>query len=76
MPVISVLFGFLNLKHDRTIAVLRAFMADCEKLGAAQSLDLPGYNSDNHYRKHADTYRNFHDYAAVMLICIFNGICL
>ena len=74
MPLISLLFGFLNFKHDRTIAVLRAFMSDCEKLGSSQG--LPGYNSDNYYRQQADKYRNFHDYAAVMLIVMFNIICL
>ena len=74
MPVLSLMFAFLNFKHDKTIAVLRAFMAECEKLGSAKALSLPGYNSDDHYRPLADKYRNYHDYAAALLIFLYNAV--
>jgi hypothetical protein len=74
MPVVSTFLGLLNLKHDKTIALLRKFMRECESNGVAERLKLPGYNLDDRYRKKAERFRKFHDYSAALLIFLFNGI--
>ena len=74
VPGISLFLGLLNFKHDKTIALLREFMRECERSGSAKRLNLVGYNSNPHYRKFAVKYRNLHDVSAALLILIFNGI--
>ena len=74
--VASLVFGFLNYKHDKTISLLRSFMADCEKSSQRHypEAHLLGYNSEPIYRKHADSIRSFHDYSCAVLIIIFNAL--
>jgi hypothetical protein len=74
MPAVSLFLGLLNYKHDNTIAVLRAFMRECERGGDATRLRLVGYNTDSHFRNPAEFYRNFHDASAALLIFVFNMI--
>lgn len=74
MPVVSIFLGLLNFKHDKTIALLRQFMRECERSGSAERLKLPGYNLDDRYRTRAEALRNFHDYSAALLILLFNGL--
>lgn len=74
IPVVSLVFGLLHYKHDKTIALLREFLATCERHHLKQhpELSLPGYNSDECYRKYAGDARSFHDYSSAALIVIFN----
>lgn len=72
IPVISFVFGALNHKHDKTIALLRHFLEVCERKGAG--LDLPGYNSDSRFRAHADSARKFHDFSCGVLVVLFNAL--
>jgi len=74
--IASIVFGFLNYKHDKTIALLRDFMADCEMRSKIhyKQIELLGYNSNSAYRKHADNIRNYHDFACFILIVLFNGV--
>lgn len=76
LPVISVAFAFLNYKHDVTIALLRRFMAECERhnLDKHPSLAMVGYNSSAFYMKLADGARKFHDLSSAALILLFNAI--
>lgn len=73
IPVVSLVFGFLNYKHDKTIALLRDYMAECETHNSNE-LKLLAYNSSKKYRKYADEARSFHDYSCAGLIVIFNGL--
>lgn len=72
MPAVSFFLALLNFKHDKTIALLRQFMRECERSGSAVRLGLPGYNLA--YRTRAEALRNFHDYSAALLILVFNGL--
>lgn len=76
LPVISVAFAFLNFKHDVTIALLRRFMAECERhnLDAHPELSLVGYNSSPFYMARADGARKFHDLSSAALVLLFNVI--
>ena len=76
LPVISVAFAFLNYKHDMTIALLRRFMAECERqnLDKHPHLALVGYNSSEFYMSRADSARKFHDLSSAALVLLFNAI--
>lgn len=74
IPVASFVFGFLNFKHDRTIGILRSFLTKCEKISYPDDERLIGYNSSIEFRRQADKTRNFHDFAAVVLILVFHTI--
>jgi hypothetical protein len=70
IPVLSLIFGALNYKHDKTIALLRFFLSECENKGLGK--DMPSYNSDPRFRTPADATRNFHDYSCAGIIILFN----
>lgn len=74
LPVISIVFGFLNYKHDKTIALLRYFLSECEALTSKNypAIQVIDYNSSDYFRKYADSARRFHDYSCLALIVIFN----
>lgn len=74
LPIFSVAVAFLNFKHDRTIALLRDFMAECESLNAREypALRLVRYNSSPFYREEADRTRSLHDWTCFILILVFN----
>jgi hypothetical protein len=72
IPVVSLVFGFLNFKHDRTIAILRSFLADCESIGPKSGLLT--YNISTRFKPHADKTRKYHDFACMVLIFSFNAI--
>ena len=77
LPAVSIVFGLLNYKHDMTIALLRDFLADCERSSPIgdEKLALIGYNNiSEKYRPHADAARKFHDISCAILIVIFNGL--
>jgi len=76
LPIISVAFAFLNYKHDKTIALLRAFMAECEAHNVDQypGLNLLGYNRSAFYMAEADSARKFHDLSSAALMLLFNTI--
>ncbi|MBV9493958.1 MAG: hypothetical protein JOZ54_06910 [Acidobacteria bacterium] len=76
LPIISVAFAFLNYKHDRTIALLRHFMAECERLNVEdrEGLQVIGYNSSAFYMNAADGARRFHDLSSAALVLLFNAI--
>lgn len=76
LPVISVAFAFLNYKHDVTIALLRRFMAECERHNREKNpeLVLLGYNSSEFYMTVADSARKFHDLSSAALVLLFNVI--
>ena len=74
MPAVSFFLALLNFKHDKTIALLRNFMRECERSGAAERLNLVGYNLNPRFREDAEWYRNLHDVSAALLIIVFNGI--
>lgn len=71
IPVVSLVFGFLNYKHDKTIALLRSFLAECEKVPYSGA-KLVGYNSDTTYKDEANKFRNYHDLACTLLIVLYN----
>lgn len=70
LPLVSLAFGMLNYKHDRTIALLRAYLTECELYLNGDA--LPGYNSSQHYKQHAEFTRRFHDYSCGFLLLFFN----
>lgn len=76
LPIVSLSFAFLHLKHDRTIAILRDFMAQCEEHHRDRypEMDLLAYNSSDDYMERADWYRKFHDFSSALLVAVFNLI--
>jgi hypothetical protein len=76
LPIISFAFAMLNYKHDKTIALLRSFMAACERRtpDIYPALAGLGYNSNESYRKHANSTRRFHDWSCVFLMAVFNFV--
>lgn len=76
LPIVSLSFALLHLKHDRTIAVLRDFMASCEEHNQDKypGLTLLPYNSSPEYMLRADKFRKYHDIASAILVAVFNAI--
>lgn len=76
LPLVSLSFAFLHLKHDRTIAILRDFLAQCEDHSAVThpELQLLAYNSSEEYMERADWFRKFHDLSSALLVAVFNVI--
>ena len=74
LPIVSLTFAFLNFKHERTIAILRQFLTACETVNNSHSNPLPNYHGDEKYYKSAKRVRNWHDYASILLIIVFNAI--
>lgn len=73
LPLFSLFFGLLNYKHDMTIALLREYLRQCELKGYGEDQEfLPGYNSHSGFKAHAEKYRGLHDWAATLLILMFN----
>jgi len=74
LPIISFVFGLLNYKHDKTIALLRHYLAACEEFSAQSfpALASLGYNSAPVYRDNASKTRKLHDYSSALLILVFN----
>lgn len=71
LPLVSLAFGLLNYKHDKTIALLRAYLAECEMCKDGVT-ELPGYNSSPLYRQHAESTRRLHDVSCAFLLVFFN----
>ena len=77
LPLVSIAFGLLNYKHDKTIALLRWYLSEAERMappGGAPAATFPGYNSDPRFKKHADSTRRFHDYSCAFLVVFFNFV--
>jgi hypothetical protein len=74
MPVISLVFGALNYKHDKTIALLRTYLAECEDMHP--ELKLHGYNNCKRFMSIANETRRWHDISCAVLITVFNGLSL
>lgn len=71
IPVVSMFFAFLNMKHELTISNLRSFIRHCENMNAGGDV---GYNSSTIWIDKANKYRSFHDAACSILIAVCNGI--
>jgi len=63
VPLSGIILGWLNQKHDETIALLRRFMADCEVFGSAHPIHQLSYNANACFRAYADKYRKNHNRA-------------
>lgn len=71
IPALSIFLALLNFKHDKTIALLREYLRSLEDQDGDR---VHGYNTNPEFRKWAEKYRNYHDYAAVVLIILFSLI--
>ena len=75
LPLVSLVFGFLNLKHEQTIKYLQNFLIRCEKYNEQVDINLPGYHhKDINGYSSAKWWRTFHDLASILLIILFNAI--
>jgi hypothetical protein len=66
-PIISLVFAFLNLKHELTIRNLRLYLCECEKL-IVSPFDALGYHATDKWSQRADNIRIFHDVASALLV--------
>jgi hypothetical protein len=72
-PVASICLACLNFKTERAITHLRRFLSSLEQLQNAHE-SLPSYNTDPRWAQSANGVRNFHDWAAAVLVCGGNGL--
>jgi hypothetical protein len=72
VPLAAIMLGWLNQKHDETIALLRFFLSECEKQDADETLARLSYNARASYRSYADRFRQNHNKAfgvSIATIC-------
>lgn len=72
-PFASIALTMLNLKYEKLISILRAYLAELEQVGDAH-LQLPSLNSDPGRMKQANGARYFHDLTCAMMILSYNGV--
>jgi len=73
--IASTCLTLLNFKSELTIANLRRFLAELEKLNNASRI-LPSFNVEPQWARGANRGRRFHDYASALLIAAGNGVAL
>lgn len=74
-PLASLALTLLNLKYEKLISILRAYLAELEQVADAH-LRLPSLNSDSGRIAEANDARKFHDWTCGLMILSFNGVAL
>lgn len=64
-PVAAAGLTLLNFKNERLITNLRTYLSELEKLGEG---NVPAYNLDERWIRHASSARRFYDYACAILV--------
>lgn len=60
LPSMGIVLGFLNSKHEETIALLRHYLRQCERADTRYGSVKLYYNADSEYSSPADRYRRNH----------------
>ncbi len=74
-PLASVCLVLLNYKYEQTLATLRRYLSELERLNNSH-LELPSYNTEIRWTTRANNARRFHDVACAVLVLCCNGIAL
>jgi hypothetical protein len=72
IPIASICFASLTLKHELMLTNLRSYVAELEKIGN-EDLALPSYNVEKKWRRWSLVWRRFHDVASAILVVASNG---
>ncbi|MEY9604297.1 amino acid transporter [Bradyrhizobium japonicum] len=77
VPLTGLAMALLNDKHDQTISLLRSFLRECEKRGAADEalqLRLISYNLNLDFADPAAEFRRHHNRAFVIAIALISTV--
>lgn len=72
IPIVSICFAFLTLKHELMIGNLRQYLGRLERKGTPAEA-LVSYNADEKWRRPALMWRRLHDFAAGLLVLTSNA---
>lgn len=72
IPIISLYYACLTLKHEMMISNLRAYLKRLERINTTPAEEI-SFNSDERWRRPTLRWRRFHDIAAAILVAAGNA---